>query len=293
MRTTLMELGMITKAFGPGNEPFKAEEIKDPLRLARMQTLPLYDAEDMEVEPVRESVNGKSAHFRRKKEEKMGNQIGRSENKPDHNAAVDEILKGLSTNTLPLIFTSLHRYKRIEVNIDGETTKVAEPIDIGNVIKIADYRWFKESRARIWLDAERYIQPDLMGCDSLRASPTPSAPAVVIEVIRTHPPEFETYLALKDASTRNHLVLFFFIAGKRINDELNSIELHDDFCEVRAQLYLKNGSLYQRDEEIRIDPSIEKAGPEVAYQHLINTRFDPAMTGVANRESRRGGSYPP
>ncbi|QTK46696.1 hypothetical protein [Xanthomonas euvesicatoria] len=284
---------MITKAFGPGDELFKAEEIKDPLKLARMQTLPLYDAEDMEVEPVRESINGKSAHFRRKKEKKMGNQIGLSENKPDHNAAVDDILEELSTNKLPLIFTSLHRYKRIEVNIDGEKAKVAEPIDIGNVIKIADYRWFKESRARIWLDAERYIQPDLMGCDSLRASPTPSTPAVVIEVIRTHPPEFETYLALRDASTRNHLILFFFIAGERRNDELNSIELRDDLCEVRAQLYLKNGFLYQRDEKIEIDRSIAEAGPEVAYQHLINTRFNPAMTGIANRESRRGKSYPP
>ncbi len=279
---------MKTKAYGIGGKTYCSKDIDNPAELAVMTLEKLFDEDEQEVEPVRTGKDGRAAHFRVVGSLMPGQRIGRSENDPTHEKAVDLIKAKLTGNGSPFVLATHSPYEREVVIIRGKAQSVMKSTPIFETLPISRYSWFKECDARIWLDKKRYIQPDLMGCNSLKSSPSPTSPEIVIEVIRTHPPCSETYELLRDRTHGNCLVLFYFVAPGRISFDMNSIGLRGGTIHLRANYYLRDGMLFYRGTPAVLSPG-DNQSASAQHAYICKAHFDPAMNAVAS-EARRNQS---
>lgn len=104
--------------------------------------------------------------------------------------------------------------------------------------------WYREQR--IIFPDRLYIQPDLTGSDTRFFSPMGIAPAVIIEVIDRHYPEYETFDRLVALSKAAHQVYFYILSpGKehRKNKFNDAVEFANGDVHLRITYALIGGAL--------------------------------------------------
>jgi hypothetical protein len=173
-----------------GREYFE-KDIFDPTIYPRMKEEPLLDDDDCIVVPVR---NEKAPHYRRVGSPSFGRMIGRAENNPTHDCCVEFILKELTSSKVEHIKFSTNRFSK---NGTYEGQVIFSPLSD------SDYKWYMEKDSRIAFQEGTYIQPDISGRDANKFFPRAAYPNVIIEVVRTHSPELETFKKLFELSKTN------------------------------------------------------------------------------------------
>ncbi|EBO9197612.1 hypothetical protein R259_22225, partial [Salmonella enterica] len=100
-------------------------------------------------------------------------------------------------------------------------------------------------------------------------------PNIIIEVIRTHYPERDTFQKLLELSKTNHHVYFYFIEEGNKKSKLNSLSVKNGILTLRVSHYLIGGQLYKNGNSYA--PKDEKESFEHWYQYLENSYFTNAM----------------
>ncbi|MCI9876952.1 hypothetical protein [Pseudomonas atacamensis] len=231
-------------------------------RYLRMREEPLFSANDELVVPVR---NINRPHFRRVGRASFGARVGRSENNPTHNECVDLIFERLSSND---------RANRLITYVFAPNTPRSEQVFFAPGVT-SDYRWYKESDARIAFDDGTYIQPDLAGRDANRFFPRANCPSIIIEVVRTHAPEVETFRRLYEVSLANTIVVFYFVAQDKVSGILNHMTVTEALFTLRVSHYMMGGQLYNNGEPACARREDEELGHW--FRYLQGAYFEPAM----------------
>ncbi len=210
---------------------YSVANIFDDAVYPRMKEEPLLNALDELVVPVRKVG---APHFRRMGKASFGKRIGRTENNPTHNECVRVLHEQLSDTDVTRVSISTYLFS------EG----AREEQVIFSTLPGSDYRWFMEADARIAFENDTYIQPDLSGRDANRFFPRASCPNIIIEVIRTHEPEEETFNRLYELSRTNTLVVFYVIGEGSRGGKLNNFRRNGEELTLRISHYLIAGQPY-------------------------------------------------
>lgn len=243
---------------------YQDAHILDNTLYPAMRAETLLNSNDELVVPVR---NQGHPHFRRIGALSFGTRIGRSEADPAHNKCVDEILGKLTaTNGVEIcvyVFDEIGR---------------PHPQVIFSALPGSDYRWVKEGDARVAFSDGSYIQPDIAGRDASKFFPRSSCPNIIIEVIRTHEPDLETFKRLYELSKANTIVVFYFINDEEWRTKLNHVLNDVNPFRLRISRYMVNGSVYVGDTE----GYVRKRGEGLDSWHLrlVNSYFMLAKEAV-------------
>jgi len=229
---------------------FLVSQIRDSSAYARMRMEPLLTDSDEIVVPVRSK---QSPHFRRIG--KPGGFSAAHRNPPSqkHRQTIGELHQRLMQqgNKLEFITYVFENNKQVLIGESKGKSKCASQV-LFKPGGLSEYIWYTESRIRF--DDGVYIQPDLSGRDTKTMAPGPSNPAIIIEVIDSHPPEPETFARLMRLSMCAHQVYFFFITSSRpYNSQyMNSIRSGDPRASFRFTHALIGGELVVNGEILGI-----------------------------------------
>lgn len=212
---------------------FTDDQILIPDKYYEMKAESLMIDEDKLVVPVRNKVR---PHFRAISKGNFVDRIGRIDPDPSHNACVEKLLVHLSDKRLRLLTNVFP-----DDGTRDEQVIFEEPLDIR-------YLWGKEAAVRIPVGYGKYIQPDLAGRDRRQFHASNRFPSVIIEVIRTHPPDFDTFFCLLRLSTQGHIVVFHFIGPGCVDSTYNRLTTIDDTICIACAYYLNGGSVYKNSE---------------------------------------------
>lgn len=239
-------------------------DILDNKLYPTMRAETLLNASDELVVPVR---NQNHPHFRRIGAVSFGSRVGASEVHPAHNRSVDEILNELRTaNNIDLC-----------VYVFDEN-KVRHTQVIFSTLPNSNYRWGKEGDARVAFSDGRYIQPDIAGRDANKFFPRSSCPNIIIEVIRTHEPDLDTFKKLYELSKASTIVVFCFITDDDWKTKLNHVIPNPNRFVFRISRYMINGSVYSGDSEVYVRRTAETL--DAWYLRLVNSYFSSAKDTV-------------
>lgn len=225
----------------------------------RMKEEALLDDDDCLVVPVR---NERSPHFRRLGNPSFSNRLGRIENNPTHDNCVQDILDKLADQDLESIEFSTYVF---------EDDKPYEEQIIFTPLNDSEYAWCKEGDAKIAFHDETYIQPDLAGRDLKKFFPRSAYPNIIIEVIRTHHPEQNTFEKLFELSKTNHHIYFYFIAEGENISKFNHIKIEDNILKIRFSHYMIGGNIFKNGKLYA--PKNENETFEHWYEFLENSYF--------------------
>lgn len=247
---------------GFSGREYQAVDIFDRQLYPRMREEPLLNESDELVVPVRKEGG---PHFRRIGRASFGTRLGRRENDPTHNVCVELLHKRLSSEET----------KRVSISVYVFDDAGYEEQVIFSTLAGTDYRWFMEGTARIGFDDAKYIQPDLAGRDANKFFPTSASPNVIIEVIRTHIPDEQTFARLYSLSLANTLVVFYFINDRVSGSKINNQKMHDDHLTLRVSRYMLGGAVHVNGD----DGKTKKPGESIEhwYEYLSNSYFAEAL----------------
>ncbi|MDI6439619.1 hypothetical protein [Cronobacter dublinensis] len=238
---------------------YTEQDIFDVVLYPRMKEEPLLNDDDCIVVPVRKEG---APHFRRIGTPSFGRRLGRAENNQTHDNCVNFLHEQLSNPENERITFSTY--------IFDDNGKYEEQV-IFSPMQDSNYAWYSEADARIAFADESYIQPDIGGRDINKFFPRSAYPNIVIEVVRTHHPDKETFQKLFELSKANHHVYFYFInEGNRIS-VLNGISACNNSLKIRVSHYLIGGQLYKNGSAYA--PRKENEPFEKWYDFLKNTYF--------------------
>ena len=251
-------------AFDEHGNPYRADQI-DALydRLVDMKL------RSLSLAPVRPQKTGKKqAHFKMKAKHDVGTGLEHTERTPTHNETVEILLNALK-NADPSIVFKQNVFK-------------APASKFFTLPKGTRYRWVCEPETRYWVDDRRFIQPDILGWDESRFSPGPRNPTIIIEVVYTHFPEFDTWLVLESLSKRNHIVLFYFVRPGRRMNFLNSINAASSRppLEMNVEYVLREGRLFEGSKDVT--PSLLKSDQD-RYDEIFNVRMPDKMAKLKKK----------
>ncbi|MBH3442321.1 hypothetical protein I5L59_01845 [Pseudomonas moraviensis] len=259
---SFMEKGLAMPALGAiSGTTYGETEILNPAKYAAMQNEPLLSANDEVVIPVRNQVR---PHFRRLGGSSFGSRLGRGESNPTHNKCVDDLFASL--NSAVSVVLSVYVF-----NNTGQYHQ--QPIF--STLPGAKYAWFKEADARVGFCDGTYIQPDIGGRDTAKFFPRSSSPTILIEVVRTHSPELDTFKKLYELSLANTIVVFYFIADGQSFSKLNHLPTNPRAFEIRMSRYLLNGEVYINDKVVYQRGSLSL---DAWYLHLSLKYFQAAQS---------------
>ncbi|HDZ8926545.1 hypothetical protein [Aeromonas sp. S9(2024)] len=241
---------------------YTAEDIFDPTIYPRMKEEPLLNEDDCIVVPVR---NENTPHYRRVGSPSFGIRLGREENNPTHNDCVKYLHDELVNADIAGI--------KFSTNIFGKDCVHQEQV-IFSPLNDSDYMWYKESDARIAFPDSTYIQPDIAGRDKNKFSSRSAYPNIIIEVVRTHHPDLDTFKKLFDLSNTSNHIYFYFIGEERHSSKFNSLSISDDVLKIRISHYLIGGTLYKNGNPYA--PKGENETFEHWYKYLENSYFTTA-----------------
>jgi len=228
----------------------------------RMKDEPLLNDQDELVIPVRMKDH---PHFRRIGKASFGTRIGISENNPTHNECVrylhEELANPMNTRV------SISSY------IFAEDRSREEQV-IFSTLPTSEYCWFLESEARVAFDDQTYIQPDLAGRDVRRFFPRASCPNIIIEVVRTHAPDENTFRRLYELSLANTMIVFYFIAEGYRAGKLNNVRREQGLLTLRVSHYMLNGLPYKNGKATKVRQEDERTNDW--YRYLSNSYFTAA-----------------
>ncbi|RZO10655.1 hypothetical protein EKG40_03550 [Pseudomonas moorei] len=238
---------------------YNEAEIFDNYRYTAMRSEPLLSANDEIVIPVR---NQTRPHFRRLGNPSFGARLGRDENDPTHDNCVNYLLDELTSSASIILSIYVfdaegnHNRQVIFATLPGST-----------------YRWFKEADARVAFHDGSFIQPDIGGRDVGKFFPRSSSPNILIEVVRTHAPDLETFKKLHELSLANTIVVFYFIASNKSSGKLNNIPVNENAFEIRISHYMLNGDVYRNDTLVY---ARDKSDIDAWYHQLSKSYFSVA-----------------
>lgn len=242
-------------------------EILEPSRFEEMKGEVLHLPGQLEsvVVPVRKNSK---PHFRLLSIEPQARRVGAAEDSdPTHQKVINYLLEHLNKR----------KKLRISTYVFGGEERDEQTIfkNRGGVNsqdpQAAGYKWWAE--ARIQLDASRYIQPDICGRSNSGFLPLKSKKAVIIEVIQSHYPDEETFHALTALSSRNFIVLFFFVAKDGWGSAYSRFDITvSDLVGVRCAYWLSNGEFFKNGECVKRGNRTDEAW----YRHIATRHFDTA-----------------
>lgn len=238
-------------------------DIFDRTLYPRMKEEPLLNNDDCIVVPVR---NEASPHFRRVGNPSFGRMLGKAEDNPTHDDCVNYLHDQLMNHDFQKIMFSTYIF---------EKDKKYEEQVIFSPLNDSNYTWYKEADARIAFHDESYIQPDISGRDVNKFFPRSAYPNIIIEVVRTHSPDKDTFQKLLEISKTNHHVYFYFIGEGRNSSILNDISVRNNELKIRLSHYLIGGQLYKNGNSYAAKKDSESF--EHWYNYLKNTYFTNAM----------------
>lgn len=241
---------------------YTEDDIFDPTLYPRMKEEPLLNDDDCIVVPVR---NENTPHYRRVGSPSFGRRLEREENNPTHNDCVNYLHDKLVNPEIAVV--------KFSTNVFGENRYYEEQV-IFSSLSDSDYKWFKEADARIAFHESTYIQPDIAGRDTNKFFPRSAYPNVIIEVVRTHHPDLDTFKKLFELSNTNHHIYFYFIGEGRSSSKFNSLSVAADVLKIRVSHYLIGGTLYKNGSPYA--PKGENETFEHWYQYLENSYFTTA-----------------
>ncbi|QKG67051.1 hypothetical protein HP062_16510 [Pseudomonas sp. B14-6] len=224
----------------------------------RMKEEPLFNRDDELVVPVR---NTERPHYRRVGRASFLRRLGRAENNPTHDECVQNLYTKLCETQRRISISSY-------IFADDGTREEQSLFATGHT---SDYRWFREADARVAFDDDTYIQPDLAGRDANRFFPRASCPNIIIEVIRTHAPDFEAFAKLYELSLANSMIVFYFIGDGSLSSKLNHMKEEEGCLTLRVSHYMIGGQPYNNGKPILG----LRDGEEVEHWHtfLSNSYF--------------------
>ncbi|MEP8604606.1 hypothetical protein ABKW00_02020 [Enterobacter hormaechei] len=220
-------------------QKYSVDDIHDNYLYLKMKGEPLIDNDDCIVIPVR---NEKSPHFRKIGNVAFGTRLGRAENDQTHNKCVNSLYEELRNPKITKI--------TITTYVFNERQK--EEQVIFSTLNESKYGWFKEGEARIAFEDSTYIQPDIGGREINKFFPRSIYPNIIIEVIRTHSPDKETFEKLVELSKVNHHVYFYFIGSGRMSSGLNNFTVSKGELKIRVSHYLIGGEVYKNGNPVNI-----------------------------------------
>jgi hypothetical protein len=236
-------------AFDEDKNKYLTSDIDQTLFQSRFtgpNAIPLHDVSYDPVVPIPTHVRDGSivrAHFRLKGA-RSGDRVGRGE--PDnetHEGVIQELLDALNAADSQITFTT---------TVFGDENA---HLEIWRCPKGSTYQWVREPETRQWFERKKYIQPDLCGFDVSRRSAGPNNKSIVVEVIRTHEPELETWGRLVELSQTNHLVMFYFCHPERTGNWLGRMDAAhpqtNQPLRLRTELYLLDGVFYKQGKVFR------------------------------------------
>lgn len=238
---------------------YSEKDIFAPELYPRMKEEPLLNDDDCLVVPVR---NKAAPHYRKISNKSFGIRLGRSENNPTHDDCVGYIVNEISNAGVVSI--------RFSTYVFADDGSHEEQVIFGT-LEDSDYRWFKEGEAKVAFHDETYIQPDIAGRDVNKFFPRSAYPNVIIEVIRTHHPELETFQKLFELSKTNYHVYFYFIPESKRYSKFNNIKNMGGQITVRVAHYLIGGVLYTNGKPFAAQKNDETF--EHWYKYLEDSYF--------------------
>lgn len=238
---------------------YSEEDIFDARLYPRMKEEPLLNDDDCLVVPVR---NENAPHFRRIGNPSFGKRLGRDENNPTHDDCVKFLFDEMNDNNIIKI--------RFSTYVFNDNRKFEEQV-IFEPLHESKYLWFMENNCRIAFSDETYIKPDLAGRDASKFFPRAAYPNIILEVVRTHIPDKNTFQKLFELSKCNHHVYFYFIAEDRNTSKLNHLKVKEDVLNIRVSHYLLGGKLFRNGEEFY--PQKDHESFEDWYRYLTNSYF--------------------
>jgi hypothetical protein len=242
---------------------YNEADINDPVKYPAMRSEPLLSVDDEIVIPVRNQAH---PHFRRLGSPSFGTRLGLSEINPIHNQCVDDLLTKLNAATSVILSVYV---------FDDDRNFYRQ--SIFSTLPGSKYSWFKEADARVAFCDGTYIQPDIGGRDPGKFFPRSSSPTIVIEVVRTHAPELETFKKLYKLSLANTIVVFYFISDDKTYGKLNHIPLNPNAFEVRISHYMLNGEVYRHDKAVFLRNGL----PLDAWYHQLYVSYFSAAQAKA------------
>lgn len=271
----------INTAYGmmTGNS-YSINDIGKPDKYASMKCEPLVDEHGVPLTPVR--LKG-SYHYRRLGGEVQLQGLPRAPKDPTHDQIVRTLHQRLDASEGKLefytyVFDNDYRQKKKAALEEIERRGMKEdkgfikeylaehaPIPEQPLFmapKNEQYAWFKEATGVIRFSDERFIQPDITGRGSSTLTPTGRLPGLIIEVIRTHIPDQETFKKLVQLSRMAYQVYFYFTDSKgsasRYNDTRTCKRDGVNFLRIRVAIYLQGGELVSNGEVVGIPSSTPK-----------------------------------
>jgi hypothetical protein len=229
---------------------------------------------DTQVRPVR---NEKSPNFRKVRDSIFKNPVERRENDPTHNRCVTALVQLFDQSSLRIWSNTFED--------DGTVTPFGTTLFSQGP---SDYKWWQDGGpCRMSAGPENFIQPDICGRSTEVFYPSGRQPNVIVEVINTHPPEFDTFFALLHYSLYNHLVAFYYVAPDSDGSQYSSYRISDGVISLRVAHYLLGGKAYMNGKEVaKIEGSTDRAW----FEHLQRTYFG---TPVRNKRPWGAGVRPP
>lgn len=238
-------------------------DIFDQTLYPRMKEEPLLDEDDCIVVPVR---NENCPHFRRIGDPSFGKKLDRTENNPTHDDCVNYLYDELNNKNIKTV--------KFLTFVFAKNGKYEEQV-IFSPTNDSDFQWYKEKDARISFHEGSYIQPDIGGRDRNKFSPRSAYPNIIIEVVRTHYPDKDTFQKLLELSKTNYHIYFYFINEGNKSSKLNRLSVINNVLKIRVSHYLIGGQLYKNGNFYA--PKKEDESFEHWYQYLKNSYFITAM----------------
>lgn len=263
-RADMIEMAPESARGANSNSVYYEEDILNPTKYAAMRTEVLIKDEDVLVVPVR---NKRRPHFRALTRGVFGSRIGPIERDPSHNKCVEKLLTEIQSRRLTLL-TKVFREELAPGEVPDDQVLFDQP---------SGYEWGREHEVRISIGNGTFIQPDIAGRNCSLFHANALNPTVIIEVIRTHPPDEVTFGHLLDLTRIGHLVVFHFIASGELDSKYNRIRSgRSGAVEIRCAYYLAGGAVYKN---ARVWEQGARS-PEEWYQYLLGEYWGPAMEAV-------------
>ncbi|MCV0324209.1 MAG: Uncharacterized protein K0R79_2023 [Stenotrophomonas indicatrix] len=256
---------------GSNQKTYTEDDIQNALSLAEMRSTVLFNNKSQIVAPVNHPTQ---KHFRVLGKPSNAKLKG-DPHDTNHDrciAYLERFLKNAGdsfeiASFVPKFRAYIHKKTGRPAASIGES-KTYELQTVFSAIAGSGYRWFTGPSARVIYPDGSYIESDLCGRATATFYPTRVKPNIVIEVIRSHPPDFDTFERLVELSKNNTFVLFFLIPE---NDD-NSVESQfnrawrKDRLQLRVSFYLMDGMFYEAAVHIP-DSGTNRRG---VYEQLVS-----------------------
>lgn len=203
-------------------------------------------------------------HFRDLSKGAREDIVGRRENDSAHEDCIDYLMQ-------------LLKNRRIKLGTNVFVEDQMRPQIFFTAPASPSYEWWRAAGdCRIPIGDGRLIVPDICGRNPQLFAASLESRSIIIEVVRTHSPEMETYFHLLKLSSQNHIVVFYFIPILKKSSKFNRYSFDSDFITILPAYYMLDGQFYSNGIARPV-----KISPQEHFQYVTTTYFENAMREAA------------